>query len=145
MQIRRLWLPALVVAVLADLHVGSPFQGIGKLRETVALTQQAAPDLILLAGDYVIHGVIGGDFTSPEEIADTLFVPVQSVFVPSADDWLLARGWSRVASGSSPGLSFPGGSAARPLVARARHRGGRFQGPLDVPGAKFLPWACAWP
>lgn len=60
------------VAVLADLHVGSPFQGIGQLEETVELTQQAEPDLILLAGDYVIHGVVGGSFTSPEEIADAL-------------------------------------------------------------------------
>ena len=71
---------------------GSPFQGIGKLRETVELTQAAAPDLILLAGDYVIHGVIGGDFTSPEEIADTLSglrAPAGVFAVLGNHDWWL--------------------------------------------------------
>jgi predicted MPP superfamily phosphohydrolase len=60
------------VAVLADLHVGSPFNGLGKLREIVELTQQAEPDLILLAGDYVIHGVLGGRFSPPEAAAEAL-------------------------------------------------------------------------
>jgi predicted MPP superfamily phosphohydrolase len=60
------------IAVLADLHVGSPFNGLGKLDEIVALTQRADPDMILLAGDYVIHGVPGGTFTPPEAIAAAL-------------------------------------------------------------------------
>jgi predicted MPP superfamily phosphohydrolase len=60
------------VAVLTDLHVGSPFNGIGKLHRVVALTQDAHPDLVLLAGDYVITDVPGGHFTPPEEIAGVL-------------------------------------------------------------------------
>ncbi len=60
------------IAVLADLHVGSPFNGQQKLEETVELTQQAAPDLVLLAGDFVIHGVIGGHFIPPEQVANAL-------------------------------------------------------------------------
>lgn len=60
------------VAVLADLHVGSPFNGLDKLEAAVALTRRADPDLVLLAGDYVIHGVPGGHFTPPEETADAL-------------------------------------------------------------------------
>jgi predicted MPP superfamily phosphohydrolase len=60
------------VAVLTDLHVGSPFNGLDKLDRIIALTRHARPDLILLAGDYVIHGVPGGRFTPPEEIAAAL-------------------------------------------------------------------------
>jgi len=60
------------IAVLAGLHVGSPWNGPDKLDRVIALTQQAHPDLILLAGDFVIHGVRGGTFTPPESIAAAL-------------------------------------------------------------------------
>lgn len=60
---------ALRVAVLADLHVGSPFNGIPKLRATVDRTNAAKPDLICILGDLVIQGVLGGRFVPPEEIA----------------------------------------------------------------------------
>jgi predicted MPP superfamily phosphohydrolase len=60
------------IAVLADLHVGSPFNGLDKLGRIVDLTLAAKPDLILLAGDYVIHGVLGGSKISPEQIAQGL-------------------------------------------------------------------------
>jgi len=60
------------VALLSDLHVGSPFNGVGKLDRVVALTQKARPDLVLLLGDYVIHDVIGGRFVDPETIARSL-------------------------------------------------------------------------
>ena len=52
--------PALRIAVLGDLHVGSPFNDLVKLREIVELTNLQQPDLVLLAGDYVIQGVLGG-------------------------------------------------------------------------------------
>jgi uncharacterized protein len=60
------------VAVLADLHVGSPYNGVDKLDQIVDLTLAAKPDLILLAGDYVIHGVLGGKFVEPEIVAKGL-------------------------------------------------------------------------
>jgi hypothetical protein len=60
------------VAVLTDLHVGSPFNGLDKLDAIIALTERARPDLILLAGDYVIRGVPGGTFVAPEDIAARL-------------------------------------------------------------------------
>ena len=60
------------VAVLADLHVGSPFNGVDKLEKIVDLTLKAKPDLILLAGDYTIHGVPGGTFVAPETMAKGL-------------------------------------------------------------------------
>lgn len=60
------------VALLSDLHVGSPFNGVDKLEKIVALTNAARPDLVLLAGDFVIHGVVGGTFVEPKEIAKRL-------------------------------------------------------------------------
>jgi len=60
------------VAVLADLHVGSPFNDIENLRRIVRATQRQVPDLILLPGDFVITGVIGGNFVAPEAAAKAL-------------------------------------------------------------------------
>jgi predicted MPP superfamily phosphohydrolase len=59
------------VAVLADLHVGSPWNGLERLAEVVAETNAAHPDLVLLAGDYV-EGVAGGRKIPPEPIAGEL-------------------------------------------------------------------------
>jgi uncharacterized protein len=78
------------IAVLADLHVGSPFNGLDKLDRIVALTEKAAPDLILLAGDYVISGVPGGHFTPPEAIARSLSrlsAPLGTWAVLGNHDW----------------------------------------------------------
>jgi predicted MPP superfamily phosphohydrolase len=60
---------SLRVAVLTDLHVGSPFNGWAKLRSTVDRTNAAQPDVICILGDLVIQGVLGGRFVPPEEIA----------------------------------------------------------------------------
>jgi len=60
------------IAVLTDLHVGSPHMGLARLRDVVALTNAQAPDLVVLLGDYVIHGVPGGHFVPPEPTAAAL-------------------------------------------------------------------------
>src|SRR5262245_12792025 len=65
-------LGGLRVAVLADLHVGSPFNGISKLNKIVELTNGLRADLILIPGDLVIQGVIGGSFVTPEDTATVL-------------------------------------------------------------------------
>jgi len=57
------------VAVLADLHVGSPWNGPENLARVVARTREARPDVVLLAGDYVIDDVVGGTFVPPLVIA----------------------------------------------------------------------------
>jgi predicted MPP superfamily phosphohydrolase len=64
--------PPLRIAVLTDLHVGSPFNGLDKLRAVVARTNEAGPDLICILGDLVIQGVAGGRFVAPEAIAQEL-------------------------------------------------------------------------
>lgn len=60
------------IAILTDLHIGSPFNGIGKLRRAVERTNAARPDLVCVLGDLVIQGVVGGRFVSPEDIAAEL-------------------------------------------------------------------------
>lgn len=60
------------IALLSDLHVGSPYNGLGKLEEVVARTNAARPDVVLILGDLVIQGVIGGRVVPPEEIAPVL-------------------------------------------------------------------------
>lgn len=80
------------VAVIADLHVGSPWNGVDKLERVMDLTLAAEPDLVLLAGDYVIHGVVGGRFEAPEEIARRLarlHAPLGVWAVLGNHDWWL--------------------------------------------------------
>jgi predicted MPP superfamily phosphohydrolase len=57
------------LAVMSDVHAGSPYIGAEKLREVVTKVNQTNPDLILIAGDFVIQDVVGGHFIEPEIIA----------------------------------------------------------------------------
>jgi predicted MPP superfamily phosphohydrolase len=82
----------LSVAVISDLHVGSPFNGVEKLERIVAATQEVRPDLVLLAGDFVIQGVRGGRFVAPEITAATLgelAAPLGVFAVLGNHDWWL--------------------------------------------------------
>ncbi len=60
------------IVLISDLHVGSPHIDIEKLREIVATINQQQPDLVLIAGDFVIQDVWGGHFVEPEQIAAEL-------------------------------------------------------------------------
>jgi uncharacterized protein len=60
------------IAVISDLHAGSPFITIEKIHHIVERTNAAQPDLILLLGDFVIQGVKGGGFMEPEVVASAL-------------------------------------------------------------------------
>jgi len=72
----------LKLAVLTDLHVGSPHVGLDKLARVVGRTNEERPDVVLLLGDFVIGGkrdeggegggVLGGTFVEPEPIAEEL-------------------------------------------------------------------------
>jgi predicted MPP superfamily phosphohydrolase len=53
-------LKGLRIAVISDLHAGAPYIDIAKIDRVVAMTNDAKPDLVLLTGDYVITGVLGG-------------------------------------------------------------------------------------
>jgi len=81
---------ALRVALLSDLHVGSPHWGIARIRELVARTNGEKPDLVLLAGDYVIDNVPLGTKVEPEAIAEVLGelrAPLGVVAVLGNHDW----------------------------------------------------------
>ena len=86
----------LKLAVLTDLHVGSPHAGLGKLRRVVERTNGERPDLVLLLGDFVIGGkdhkggVVGGTFVEPEPIAaelQNLRAPLGVYAVLGNHDW----------------------------------------------------------
>jgi predicted MPP superfamily phosphohydrolase len=65
-------LEPLRIVALADLHTGAPHITVDKVREIVASVNAARPDLIVLLGDYVIHGVVGGRFVDVERTAAVL-------------------------------------------------------------------------
>jgi len=64
--------PPLRIVFLSDLHVGAPHIDLKRLREIVRRTNALKPDLVLLGGDYVIDGVLGGTVTGPKPIAAVL-------------------------------------------------------------------------
>jgi predicted MPP superfamily phosphohydrolase len=81
------------IAILADLHVGSPHKGLNSLRDLVKRVNAAKPDLVLLPGDFVIQGVVGGSFVSPEdagEVLGKLKAPMGVFAVLGNHDWWLS-------------------------------------------------------
>lgn len=70
------WPPAfagLRIALISDLHVGSPYIDAAKMQRLVEMTNATQPDLILLAGDYMVTGSVRrGHTVEPEIIADEL-------------------------------------------------------------------------
>ncbi len=80
------------IIALSDLHVGALHITLDKVREVVRRTNEQQPDLIVLLGDYVIQGVIGGTFTEPEvfvEILKELKAPHGVYAVLGNHDWWL--------------------------------------------------------
>ncbi len=60
------------VVLLSDVHGGAPHVDDEMLGRVVAAVNDAHPHLVLLLGDYVIDGVIGGEFMPPEHVAAAL-------------------------------------------------------------------------
>ncbi len=78
------------VALLSDLHVGSPFWDLDALSRLVERTNAEKPDLILLAGDYQINDVPGGNWVDSEAIAKglgALEAPLGVFAVLGNHDW----------------------------------------------------------
>jgi predicted MPP superfamily phosphohydrolase len=65
-------LAGLRVAAISDVHGGAPHVDEDALRRLVERTNASRPDVIVLLGDYVIHGVPGGRFMEPAQVADLL-------------------------------------------------------------------------
>lgn len=64
--------PPLKVALLSDLHVGSPWWTLERTERLVQEVNALSPDVILLAGDYTINGVKFGTHVDIEPIAKVL-------------------------------------------------------------------------
>ncbi len=60
------------VVLISDLHVGSPYIDQAKLQRMVQTINGAQPDLILLAGDYMVTDEGSGQTIEPEIIAAEL-------------------------------------------------------------------------
>lgn len=60
------------IAAMSDIHAGSPHIDHEKLREIVSAVNSTRPDLVVIAGDFVIEGILGGSFITPEETAAAL-------------------------------------------------------------------------
>jgi uncharacterized protein len=83
-------LAPLKIALLSDLHVGSPYWGVEEFARLVDTTKALQPDLVLLAGDYLINDVAFGVWVPPEAIAqalETLRPPLGVVAVLGNHDW----------------------------------------------------------
>ncbi|MCB1021571.1 MAG: metallophosphoesterase [Acidobacteria bacterium] len=100
-------LDSMRVAVLTDLHIGSPYKGLDSLRKLVRRTNELEPDLILLPGDFVIQGVLGGTFVRPEEIVPELaklHAPLGVFAVMGNHDWWLRRPREMIAAFEQNGV-----------------------------------------
>ena len=60
------------VVAMSDLHVGSPYISLEKLRTIVKEANAQDPDLTVLLGDFVIQGIIGGEFVEPDTFVEIL-------------------------------------------------------------------------
>ena len=65
-------LAGLRVALLSDIHVGSPHWGPDHVRVLVERVNAEQPDLILLAGDYMIHDVKFGTRVPERAVAELM-------------------------------------------------------------------------
>ena len=64
--------PNLRIAFFSDLHAGSPHIDKAYIKDLVERINNMSPDLILLGGDLVINGVVGGSPIAIEEISPLL-------------------------------------------------------------------------
>lgn len=65
-------LPSTRIAFFSDLHMGAPHIDRAYVENVVERINNSNPDLILIGGDLVINGVVGGTYAPIEEIADIL-------------------------------------------------------------------------
>ena len=64
--------PKLRIAFFSDLHAGAPHINQNYIKELVDRINKMSPDIILLGGDLVINGVVGGNHIPIEELTPLL-------------------------------------------------------------------------
>ena len=65
-------LDGMKILAVSDLHAGSPYINAKYLDELVGRINREQPDVVVLLGDFVIQGVIGGRFMAPAAVAGHL-------------------------------------------------------------------------
>ncbi len=60
------------IAMVSDLHVGSPHIDLPMIDDMVARINAMDADIVVLLGDFVIHEVLLGEFVAPAEFAPRL-------------------------------------------------------------------------
>ena len=70
------------LAILGDLHIGSPYATLEALQKLLDIIMSEKPDVLILVGDYVIQGVIGGThvhITEVVKLLDTVDIPCVAI------------------------------------------------------------------
>jgi predicted MPP superfamily phosphohydrolase len=96
-------LAGLRAGVMTDLHGGAPHAGADAIARWVARMNQAAPDIVLLGGDFADAHFLFGGRLAPEPIAERLSrlaAPLGAVAVLGNHDWRRfgMRTWSALAA-----------------------------------------------
>ncbi len=82
--------PDLSIAVLSDLHVAAPFTSLALIRRIGHAVTAMAPDMIVLAGDFLADGVMAGRHATARQIVDALDVlqaPLGVFAILGNHDW----------------------------------------------------------
>lgn len=78
------------VALVSDLHVGSPFAGVDKVRRVADAVTAEHPDVVLLLGDYAINAIPGGEKVPPDAwapVVGAIPAPLGVYAVLGNHDW----------------------------------------------------------
>ncbi|WP_374073496.1 metallophosphoesterase [Bdellovibrio bacteriovorus] len=60
------------IAFFSDLHAGAPYITESYIEDLISRINKMQPDIVLIGGDLVITGIIGGSYIPIEKIADLL-------------------------------------------------------------------------
>lgn len=63
---------AIKLAIVGDLHIGSPYATLEALQKLLTNILIEKPDVLILVGDYVIQGVIGGTHVPISDVVNLL-------------------------------------------------------------------------
>jgi len=127
--------------VVADLHTGSPRNGVDKLDRVVQKLSASDSDVVIMAGDYVILKVLLGKYVMPEIVAEHLkpLVARKRVYaVLGNHDWW--KGGTRVRSAlESAGITVLDNQATEISLGQCKlwlvGVGDLWEGHPDIPSA----------
>ena len=87
------------LALVSDLHAGTPHVGVGQVERVAELLDRRGPDLVALLGDYVDDDAAFSETVRPEDVARALArirAPLGRVAVLGNHDWGTSVGGDRI-------------------------------------------------